>query len=45
MSLQLVFISEDGVSLVHSLSDSSSAHLLKTIAVAEGKRREVHAQS
>ena len=43
MPPQLVFICEDGSSLVHTHSHSSSAHILK--AVAGGRRREVHAQS
>jgi hypothetical protein len=42
---QLVFISEDGASLVLSHTHSSSAHILKEVAVAEGRRREAHAQS
>ena len=45
MPPQLVFISEEGASFVHSLTLTSSAHLLKEVAVARGSRREVHAQS
>ena len=35
----------DGASLVHSLTHTSSAHLLKAVVVAGGRRREAHAQS
>jgi hypothetical protein len=45
MPRQLVFISEDGASLVHSLNHSSSAHILKVDAVERRRRRELHAQS
>jgi hypothetical protein len=33
----------DGASLTHSHTHSSSAHILKAVAVARGRRREVHA--
>jgi hypothetical protein len=42
---QLVFICEDGASLTHSHTHSSSAHILKAVVVAGGRRREAHAQS
>jgi hypothetical protein len=42
---QLVFICQDGASLVHTHTHSSNAHILKAVAVAGGRRREVHAQS
>ena len=45
MPPQLVFISEDGASLVLSHTHSSSAHILKVVAVVGGRRREAHAQS
>jgi hypothetical protein len=45
MPPQLVFICEDGASLVHSHTHSSSAHILKAVAIATGRRREAHAQS
>jgi hypothetical protein len=38
-------ISEDGTSLVHSLTHSSNTHLLKAVAVVGGRRREAHDQS
>jgi hypothetical protein len=42
---QLVFIHEDGASLVHTLTHSSCAHILKAVAVAGGRRREENSQS
>jgi hypothetical protein len=33
------------VSHLHTLTHSSSAHILKAVAVAGGRRREAHAQS
>jgi len=42
---QLVFICDDGDSLVHSYIASSSAHILKAVVVAGGRRSEAHAQS
>jgi hypothetical protein len=42
---QLVFLCEDGASLIHTHSHSSSAHILKAVSIARGRRREVHAQS
>jgi hypothetical protein len=42
---QLVFICEDGASLTHSYTHSSSACVFKAVAVEGGRRREVHAQS
>ena len=35
----LVFISEDGASFVHSLTHTSSAHLLKEVALVRKRRR------
>jgi hypothetical protein len=42
---QLVFICEDGASLTHTHTHSSSVHILKEVAIAGGRRREVHATS
>jgi hypothetical protein len=42
---QLVFICEDGASLTHSHTHSSSVHILKEVAIAGRRRREAHAQS
>ena len=41
----LVFVSEDGTSFVHTLTHTSSAHLLKEAIVVGGRRTEAHAQS
>ena len=41
----IVFISEDGASLVHSFTHSSSVHILKEVPIVGGRRRDVHAQS
>ena len=45
MPPQLVFICEDGASLIHTHTHSSSAHILKEVAVVGGRRRKVHTQS